>query len=54
MIPVGDKEALLGAMRQLTESPELSEKISANAGKIRQECAVEKIADQMLTAAGMR
>lgn len=54
LIPVGDKTALLAAMERLATEEELSEKISINAEKVRKECAIEKVADQMLEAAGVK
>lgn len=53
LVPVGNAVQMAEAMIKLADSPELSENLSANARKIRQKCSIEKIADQMLEAAGI-
>lgn len=53
LVPVNDAGCMAKAMQQLAENPALSETLSANAAAIRAQCSVEKIADQMLKAAGI-
>lgn len=54
LVPTEDAKAMANAMKKVAGNTELSEKISKEAIKIREQCSVEKIADQMLRAAGMR
>lgn len=53
LVPVGNADRMAEAMSKLSENSELSEKFSKNSINIRKECSVEKIADQMLEAAGI-
>lgn len=53
LVPMKDVNRLAGAMKRIAGDFELSEKLSNNAIKIRKECAVAKIADQFLDAAGI-
>lgn len=54
LVPTDDEKAMVNAMKKVASNVKLSEKISLNAVKIRKECSVTEIADQMLRAAGMR
>ncbi|MBQ7249227.1 MAG: glycosyltransferase, partial [Deltaproteobacteria bacterium] len=44
LIPVRDEDALYAAMRRVLEEPGLSEKLSKNAVKLREELTIEKVA----------
>lgn len=44
LIPVGDKAALCQAMKELAENRELADKLSAEAAKVKEDYAVDKIA----------
>lgn len=48
LIPVGDKDALVGAMKELAEHEMLMDSISKEAAKVREQFSVEKIAGTML------
>lgn len=48
LVPIKNAEALCGAMKRMIEDNELAEKCSANAAKIRDTHAVEKIAKKWL------
>lgn len=54
LVPTGDDQAMTAAMKKIAADSELSEKMSKKASEIREMSSVEKIADQMLVAAGMR
>ena len=51
LVPVGNAKALAEAMKQLASDPELAEKMSKNARKVREEYSIQRIADMMLDAA---
>ncbi len=51
LVPMKDAEALADAMERVAGDRGLAEKMSLNARKIRQECTVEKVADQFLKVA---
>ena len=51
LVPMKDADALAGAMERVAGDPDLAQKLSENARKIRRECTVEKIADLFLEAA---
>ena len=53
LVPVGDAVKMAEAMRKLAEDSEFSENISINAEKVRKQYSMQKIADQMLEAAGI-
>lgn len=53
LVPMKNASALADAMKMVAGNKELSEKLSKNAMKIRQECTVEKIADKFIEAAGI-
>lgn len=53
LVPMKDAAALANAMKRVAGDEKLSEKLSKNAIKIRQECTIEKIADKFLKAAGI-
>ncbi len=53
LVPVGDVEALAGAMGRLADEPALGERFGKEAAKLGEELAVPKIADRFLTLAGM-
>lgn len=48
LVPVGDKDALVMAMKELAEHKELSEKLSKNASEIRKKQSVEMVGEQWL------
>lgn len=48
LVPVGDSDALNIAMRRIAGDPELSEKLSINALKIREKLSIHRIADEWL------
>lgn len=48
LTPVGDAQALTGAMLEVAENPELAEALGRNAVKVREEYAPEKIGRQWL------
>lgn len=52
LVPPKDVLSLAEAMKRLARDKELSEKISVNAQNVRKEYSLQKIADQMLKAAG--
>ena len=49
LVPVGDRNALAEAMRELMEDPGLSDKLSSNGAKIREELDVKVITDKWLS-----
>lgn len=53
LVPVQDIERMAAAMAKLADNSDLSENISKKSVNIRKECSIEKIADQMLKAAGI-
>lgn len=53
LVPVGDASRMAEAMSKLADELKLSDNLSKNAQKIRQIYSVDKIADQMLDAAGI-
>lgn len=48
IVPMNDPEAMYRAMKEFVDNPELAEKCSRNAAKIRDKLSVEKIAQQWL------
>lgn len=54
LVPTKDPVRLSEAMKRLAGDSKLSENLSNNAEKIRYKCSMEKIADQMLEAAGIK
>lgn len=54
LVPTGDAEQMAAAMKKLVQNPDLAKSMSENAAKIRTQCCVAKIADQMLKAAGIQ
>lgn len=50
LVPMHDAKALCNAMKEIIETPGLSEKLSKNAVKIKDRLKPEKICDEMLTA----
>lgn len=48
LVPVNDSEALYRGMKRVIENPELAEKLSHNAVKIREDLSVEKIIDKWM------
>lgn len=54
LIPVGDKDSLVKAMKRLAADAEFSSFISFNAVQIRKQYPLQKIADKMMEAAGIR
>ena len=46
LVPVGDAERLAAAMKEVIESPELAEKLSAGGVKIKEELSAEKTAER--------
>lgn len=53
LVPVGDAEALAGAMGRLADEPALGVRFGKEAEKLGEELAVPKIADRFLALAGM-
>lgn len=53
LVPVGDKEAMTGAMCRIAADEELAKRLSAGAVQIRENYSVEKIAEKFLEAAGI-
>ncbi len=51
LVPVGEDKALLKAMSELAENPDLSRRISLEGRKLREENTVSQIADKFLAAA---
>lgn len=54
LVPIKDPVSLSEAMKRLAGDPELADDLSNNAATIRDKCSMEKIADQMLEAAGIK
>lgn len=54
LIPVGDRQQLVNSMKRLAANPEFASFISSNAVKIRDQYPIQKIADKMMEAAGMK
>ena len=53
LVPVGDKEAMAGAMCRIASDGELAKRLSAGAVQIREKYSVQKIAEKFLEAAGI-
>lgn len=53
LVPVGDKEAMTGAMCRIASDEGLAERLSAGAVQIRENYSVKKIAERFLEAAGI-
>lgn len=53
LIPVNDKQALLDAMIKIADNPEFAKKLSDNGVKIKEQCGLSKIADMLLSEAGI-
>lgn len=53
LVSPGDAAGMAEAMRKIASDQKMSDKLSENAIKVRQEYSIEKIADQMLKAAGI-
>lgn len=53
LVPVGDAVKMAEAMRRLASDPELAQRLSVQAEKVREAYSMDKIADQMLEAAGV-
>lgn len=53
LVPVGDKKALAEAMMKLAGNPEFAKQLSVNALKVKEQYALEKIADRFLEEAGI-
>lgn len=54
LVPVGDEKALLAAMSELADHPELSRQISMEGTKLRRENTVSQIADRFLAVVRSR
>ncbi len=54
LVPVGDERALVEAMSELAEHPELGRRMSLEGRKLREENTVTQIADRFLAAAPSR
>ena len=52
IVPMNDPEAMYRAMKEFVDNPELAEKCSRNAAKIRDKLSVEKITQQWLDVIG--
>lgn len=50
LVPIRDAQALCEAMKEVIENPDLAEKMSKNAVKIKERLKPEKICDQMIEA----
>ena len=46
LVPVGDVHAVYKGMKEIIEHPELAEKLSKEASKVREQLSINKIADQ--------
>lgn len=46
LVPIGDKQALCHGMKEIIENPELAQRLSKEAAKLRNKLSIEKIADQ--------
>lgn len=53
LVPVGDRQALTEAMCKVAADPELAEKMSVNAAKVKEKYSLSGIADEFLRAAGL-
>lgn len=54
IVPVDDKEAMAEAMKKIASDEAFAEKISKNGAEIRRQFSIEKIADSLLEAIGMK
>lgn len=54
IVPVDDKEAMAEAMVKIVEDEQFAGRIATNASKIRGEFSIEKIADSLLAAIGVK
>ena len=52
LTPVGDVQALYRAMKEIAENPDLAQRLSREASKIRQELSVDRIADRWESVIG--
>ncbi len=50
---MGDRKALSTAMKRVAEDPNLSEQLSSNGVKIKENYKLKKIADRFLEEAGI-
>ena len=48
LVPVGDVQSLYEAMCKIADNPELAEKLSHNAVKIREDLSTDRIVQQWL------
>lgn len=46
LVPVRDARALYNGMKEIAESPELAQRLSKEASRVREQLSIEKIADQ--------
>lgn len=46
LTPIGDVDALYGAMKEIVENPAMAENLAREAAKVREELSVEKIVDR--------
>lgn len=53
LVPVKDPVSMAAAMKKIASDSGLADRISKSAERIREECSMAKIADQMLEAAGI-
>lgn len=52
LVPIRDKQALYHGMKEIIENPELAQRLSKEAAKLRDELSIERIADQWETMIG--
>lgn len=52
LLPVGDEDALVSAMREIADNPDLARRIGVSAAKIRDRLTVESVVSDWADALG--